>query len=236
MGLEVEKRTGTAGHIGALGVLDDDVRRRLYEIIGASRGGVTRQELATSAGIKSSLAAYHLDRLVEAGLVEVSRERRSGRTGPGAGRPANVYTRSEREVNVSVPPRDYPLLAGLLAEAVAADDGGTTGKALREAARRAGRTAAGPGRDSGKPVERLIGLLSERGYEPVAGEDGTIRLTNCPFHQAARRQPEVVCGLNEALLDGMVGALPGVEMKVELDPSEGYCCVVIRPSSGAGAA
>lgn len=231
MKLEVEKRVGPAEHIGVLGVLDDDVRRRLYETISASRKGLTRQELAESAGIKPSLAAYHLERLVDSGLVSVSRERLSGRTGPGAGRPANLYTRSEREVNVSLPPRDYPLLAGLLAEAIAGDRDGRTVDILREAARRAGRIAADEAESSpGTARERLTTLLEQRGYEPVADRDGTIRLTNCPFHLAAREQPEVVCGLNEELLAGMIDGLAEAGMTAELDPSEGYCCVVIRPA------
>ncbi len=218
-----------------LGVLDDDVRRRLYETISASRQGLTRQEIAESADIKPSLAAYHLDRLVRSGLVTVSRERRTGRTGPGAGRPANVYARSEREVNVSLPPRDYPLLAGLLAEAVAGDCDGSTGAALRQAARRAGRAAAaGLESSPGTALQRLVTLLEARGYEPVADPDGTIRLTNCPFHLAAREQPEVVCGLNEELLGGMIEALAEAGMEAELDPAAGYCCVVIRPSPEAG--
>lgn len=222
--------------IPLLSTLEDPVRRRLYELAGR-RTGVTREEAAEGAGIGRSLAAYHLDRLATEGLLEIRRERRTGRTGPGAGRPANVYFRTGREISAAVPPRDYGLLAELLAGAVAADRDGTTGAALREAARRTGHEAARASEfaeDGGSPADRLIGLLRERGYEPVRADDGTIRLTNCPFHNAARDQPDVVCGLNAALLGGITGGLPGLGMTAELDPEEGYCCVVIRPDDSPG--
>lgn len=219
--------------IPLLGVLEDPVRRQLYELAGRPTG-VTREEAAEAAGIGRSLAAYHLDRLADEGLVEIRRERRSGKTGPGAGRPANVYFRGHREVSATVPPRDYGLLAGLLAEAVAGDGDGSTTTALRSAAKRVGRRAGAVREESETPAGRLIGLLRERGYEPAREEDGSIRLTNCPFHSAAREQPEVVCGLNEALLEGVIEQLPELGMKAELDPQDGYCCVVIRPADGPG--
>src|SRR5215472_18655504 len=114
--------------------LADPVRARLYQAVATSSGPIGRDAAATAAGIARPLAAYHLDKLVELGLLTASYQRPEGRGGPGAGRPAKVYTRSDREFTVTVPPREYELAARLLAVAVEADAGGRSWAALRDAA------------------------------------------------------------------------------------------------------
>src|SRR4051794_473555 len=126
----------------ALSSLGDGTRRRVYDHVSRRPGPVSRDEVAAGAGIGRTLAAYHLDRLAAEGLLTVAYERRSGRTGPGAGRPAKLSARAEREIAVSVPPRDYPLAARLLADAAAADAEGHTRRALAVAAERLGREIA----------------------------------------------------------------------------------------------
>src|SRR5262245_9165692 len=101
--------------LGALSSLGDATRRRIYDLVAAAAAPLTRDDVAAEAGIGRTLAAYHLDRLAAAGLLTVARERRTGRSGPGAGRPAKVYARSQQEVAVSMPPRDYHVAARLLA-------------------------------------------------------------------------------------------------------------------------
>src|SRR5689334_12287977 len=128
--------------VAALSALGDATRRRVYEHASSQPGGVSREETAAATGIARTLAAYHLDRLAAEGLLTVTYERRTGRTGPGAGRPAKLYARSEREVAVSIPPRDYHLAARLLAEAAGADTHGQTRRALGRAAEDLGREIA----------------------------------------------------------------------------------------------
>jgi predicted ArsR family transcriptional regulator len=221
--------------VGALSALDDPVRRRLYTYI-VGRGErverVGRDEAATGVGISRTLAAYHLDKLAAEGLLTVAYERRSGRTGPGAGRPAKLYARSDRELTVSVPPRDYGVPALLLAEAVASDTGGATGRALREAAARLGRQLA---REASGPPADVEEILRARGYEPYHDADGVLRLHNCPFHAAAQRHPDVVCAMNLALLQGLLAGLGADDQQAVLEPAPGRCCVALghdrrRPS------
>ena len=97
---------------------------------------VGRDEAAAAAGVGRALAVYHLDKLVEAGLLTASYQRPPGRGGPGAGRPAKLYTRSDREFAVTVPPREYQLAARLLVQAVESDPSGQIQAVLLEAARR----------------------------------------------------------------------------------------------------
>src|SRR5579859_1440568 len=194
--------------LASVSSLEDPVRQRLYEIVSSRPAPMCRDEAASSAGISRSLAAYHLDRLVESGLLAVTYQRLGGRSGPGAGRPAKLYAKSDREFAVSVPPRDYELAAQILVQAVAEDPGGASRAALSHAAYRLGTELAERGRAGG--ACDLPHVLSAHGYAPAAqdADRGTvIRLRNCPFHHLAQRHRDLVCGMNLALIGGMVDGL-----------------------------
>src|SRR5580700_4126111 len=216
--------------LASLSSLDDPVRRRLYEVVCERAEPVGRDEAANAAGVGRALAVYHLDKLVEAGLLTACYQRPPGRTGPGAGRPAKLYMRSDREFAVTVPPREYELAARLLVQAVEADAGGNSRAALLEAARRLGAELGGrfrPGVADLDGVAELHRALAGHGYEPRRGEDGVIRLRNCPFHQLAEHHRDVVCGMNLGLIEGILAGL-GVEgLRPVLDPQRGHCCVAI---------
>ena len=100
--------------VDALSTLGDATRRGAYDYVCAQGRPVGRDEVAGALGIGRTLAAYHLDRLAEAGLLAVAYARRSGRTGPGAGRPAKLYERSDREIAAAA--TDPPDLDRLLRE------------------------------------------------------------------------------------------------------------------------
>src|SRR5215210_3925829 len=210
--------------VGALSALGDPTRRRAYDYVSAQARPVGRDEVATTLGIGRTLAAYHLDRLAKEGLLSVAYARRSGRSGPGAGRPAKLYERSERELAVSVPPRDYGLAARLLAHAAAHDEQSGTGGALRAAAESLGRQIAATAPDP-PDIDRL---LRERGYEPYKDDAGVMRLRNCPFHAVAQSHPEVVCDMNLSLLGAVVAGLDA-DVQAVLEPGPGRCCVAIKP-------
>ncbi|WP_019633864.1 helix-turn-helix transcriptional regulator [Actinomadura atramentaria] len=211
--------------IEAVGLLQDAVRRRLYEFVAAQGREVSRNEAAEAVGVARTLAAFHLDRLAAAGLLETASRRLSGRSGPGAGRPAKVYRRAAGERGVSLPPRDYRTAAELLAEA--AEDA-RLDDAVRAAARRRG-AAAGPCRDEAEARARL----TERGYEPFVDADGdggeVVRLRNCPFHALAEDFPPLVCGMNLALVEGLLGE--GSGLVARMDARAGLCCVAISKNN-----
>jgi len=198
---------------------------------------VGRDDAAQAAGISRALAAYHLDKLVESGLLTATYQRPDGRTGPGAGRPAKLYSRSEREFAVSAPPREYKLAARLLVRAIESGAGDSGRAALRTAAyqlgrelgsqvvsRRSSRSNAG-----GDPALRdLETVLSGHGYEPEHGDNDVTRLRNCPFHELAREHKATVCGMNLALIEGVTAGLRASTLRPVLDPQPGYCCVIIN--------
>ena len=212
--------------LAPLSSLDDPLRRRLYEVVTSHPGPVSRDEAASETGIGRALAVYHLDKLVESGLLTASYQRPPGRRGPGAGRPAKVYARSDREFAVTVPPREYELAARLLVQAVEADPSDRSRSVLAEAARRLGA-------ELGRAFERdagerdVKGVLTQQGYEPCGGTDDVIRLRNCPFHQLTEQHREVVCGMNLALVEGLVDGLGAGGLRPVLDPQPGHCCVAI---------
>jgi predicted ArsR family transcriptional regulator len=212
--------------LASLSSLDDPLRRRLYEVVTSQPGPVSRDEAASAAGIGRALAVYHLDKLVESGLLTASYQRPPGRSGPGAGRPAKMYARSDREFAVSVPPREYELAARLLVQAVEADPSDRSRTALAEAARRLG-TELGSAFQPSAAEPNVTGVLTQQGYEPCSGADGVIRLRNCPFHQLAEQHRELVCGMNLALVEGLVEGLGAAGWHPALDPRPGQCCVAI---------
>jgi len=206
--------------IDAIAVLQDPVRRRLYEYVVAQDGAVSRSEAAEAAGVQRTLAAFHLDKLVGAGLLETESRRLGGQSGPGAGRPAKLYRRSGAEVQFSVPARDYRTAADLLAEVA---EVARLDTALQAAARREGRAAAQPVKD----LAAASAVLAARGYQPCP--DGPVlRLANCPFHVLSQRHPGLVCGMNLALLEGLLDAAPGLRARMDARP--GLCCVVVENS------
>jgi predicted ArsR family transcriptional regulator len=202
--------------VDAIGLLQEPVRRAVYEYVSGQSDPVGRDAVATGVGVGRTLAAFHLDKLAAAGLLTVSFARPPGRTGPGAGRPAKLYRRAPDELTVSVPPREYRALAGILAEAL--DDVGADTAAVRVAYRRGLEQAP-----EGDLVEHLAGL----GYEPVV--DGSdIRLRNCPFGTVAHEFPPLVCGLNLGLVRGMLAGCGRPADDARMDPGPTGCCVVIR--------
>jgi predicted ArsR family transcriptional regulator len=207
----------------AIGRLADPVRRRLYEVVSARSQPTSREVAAEEAGIRRSLAAYHLDKLVAEGLLETSYARTGERTGPGAGRTAKLYRRSDAEISASLPPRDYERAALLLAAALDREPTGAARSALVDGAYRVGRESADP---SGEDADPLVNALAATGYEPVC-VDGNIRLRNCPFHHLAEGHRELICGMNVSLVQGMIDALPGDERTARLDRGKTGCCVAI---------
>jgi predicted ArsR family transcriptional regulator len=206
--------------LAALSNLVDPVRRHLYEYVISRSEPVTREEAAGAAGIGRTLAAYHLDKLAESGLIEAGYARPEGRGGPGAGRPAKHYERADRELSVSVPARSYLLMASVLAEAVSADTTAAVRTAAARAARQFGRAAA-----HGSDLETA---LRGCGYEPARTKDGDIVLRNCPFHQLAKSHVDLVCGLNRDLVDGLLEGADQDNREALRAPQDGRCCVVIR--------
>jgi predicted ArsR family transcriptional regulator len=217
--------------------LDDPVRRSLYAWVVAQPIAVGRDEAATAVGISRALAAFHLDKLLEDGLLATEYRRRSGRTGPGAGRPAKLYRRAPGTIAVSLPARDYQFAATVLAEAAEGAAAELPPPSVRAAARDAGReigaaarAAAGPRPGRSRRRSALVDVLRDRGYEPrdAQGSDDEIVLGNCPFDALVDDHRDLVCGMNLALAAGALETLGDTGLRAVLDQQPGRCCVAFR--------
>jgi predicted ArsR family transcriptional regulator len=214
-------------NLKAVSLLDEPVRRRLFDWVLAQGRPVGREEASRTLRISRPLATFHLDKLADAGLLESGYQRLSGRTGPGAGRPARVYWRSEREFNVQVPERNYERAAELFATALEHTGGLPT--PLRVAAGELGENLGAQER-ARSSTRRLMDALEDGGYEPQVDESGAIRLLNCPFHALVEEHRPLVCGTNLALAEGITRGARVTDMVPVLDSQPGYCCVSFHPT------
>lgn len=220
-----------ASAFSAIGALADPVRRRLYEIVTGRDDGVGREEAAREAGVPTHTARFHLDKLVEEGLLSVDQRRLSGRTGPGAGRPAKVYRRSDTEVAVSLPERGYDLVGRVFAAAVERSlEGAALPESLAEEARAAGRRDGTAYDGKGGELERSAEVLAGRGFEPTRVGDGLV-LRNCPFDALARDHTALVCGINRDYVGGVLDGLGCAHTSARLDPGADRCCVRVEDSA-----
>ena len=214
-----------------IGALADRNRRALYEYVVAQPEPVGREQAATALGVAHHTASFHLDRLVEEGLLDVEYRRLTGRSGPGAGRPSKLYRRAEREFAVSLPPRRYDLVGQILAAAVTRAAGGQPlDTSLAASAREEGReiaSAASAVADEAS-LTAVARVLAAQGFEPQV-DDEVVTLRNCPFDTLAAEHTELVCGLNADFVQGVVDGLERGDVQACLEPEPGWCCVKVRP-------
>lgn len=220
-------------------VLAEPTRRALYDVVADRHEAIGRDEAAASLGISRELAAFHLDRLVDAGLLRTEYRRLTGRTGPGAGRPAKLYRRADGGVEFSLPQRHYERAAELMASALDRLGAATGLDAVARIARDRGwALGADAARREGTPGERgplgrLIDLLRGAGYEPRIEAAGDLCVRNCPYDALVRDHRDLTCGMNLAWAQGVVDGLGASDIAVELAPEPGRCCVIFHPTSEA---
>ncbi len=212
----------------AAAALVDPVRRALYDHVRRQDHPVTREEAAAAVSISRTLAAFHLDKLVEAGLLDARYESPAD-IQRGRGRTPKVYVADPEGLTLSVPARQYELVGRILSEAVAGtEDARTTAVRLaREHGRAVGaaRAVPQPGNDPDEEMAAACGALADLGFEPRG--EAELTLGNCPFHALAAQQPELICGLNEAFVGGLLTGLGTETLRARLHPQPGCCCVEV---------
>lgn len=210
--------------IAALASLGDGKRRQLFEHVAKSPDAVGRDDAALALGMPRSTASFHLDRLVQDGLLAVEFQKPAGKAGPGSGRPAKMYRTATAEIAASVPDRNYDLAGELMAAAIekAAGTGTPVHDSLVATSYEKGMAMA-VGRES---LEEFVAV---EGYGPQADVDGGTLLTNCPFHRLADGHPAVVCAMNGAFLSGAAAGCGDSEERIVGNDTPGQCCARIAP-------
>ncbi|HEU5033282.1 MAG TPA: helix-turn-helix domain-containing protein [Mycobacteriales bacterium] len=227
--------SGTAGG-GAnwqlIQLLAEPTRRRVFDLVRSAGAPMTRDAVATEAGIGRRLAAFHLDLLAEAGLLTVDYARPMGRSGPGAGRPAKRYRAAEVDLELTVPTRRYDVAARILARAITESPGDAAGAAAtiaREEGRRLGELRRPGGRlSAAATLAAAEEVLADVGYEPQRSGGECVRLRNCPFHAVVDVAPALVCGVNDTFITGILEGMRGHRsVTAALDGAAPDCCVTV---------
>ena len=185
---------------------DPELRETLLAVRRRPRAASIR-EIADATGVHRNVARRRLERLVAAGLLTASFERPAGRTGPGAGRPAKVYSPTPDTTAIEFPARGYPELVGLLVDAVPArrlsEVGLQFGSAL---ASTAGVESA---QDARRGLEGLCRALGAVGFQARLEyfEDGRAEIVTptCPLRPLVVANP-AVAEVDHALWRGLVAA------------------------------
>ncbi len=191
--------------LAVLKALGDETRFSMYQELASSTAALTATELADRLGLHANTVRLHLERLREAGLVEVEPVHRGT-----VGRPQHVYSLAPGAPGLGFDPPSYTLLAGLLAtlaERVGADATDAAAAGLTWG------TEAGRRTRSRSCVKALTGEMDRLGFDP-AGEtlpDGSVDLAflHCPFRELAEAYPELVCNLHRGICEGVVAAVGG---------------------------
>jgi predicted ArsR family transcriptional regulator len=219
-------------NVTGIGALADPVRRQLYRFVCSQAQPVTRDQAAAAVGIARHKAKFHLDRLEAEGLLETDYVRLTGRTGPGAGRPAKRYRRGRREFAITLPARDYELAGHIMAEAISASarTGTPILDALNSTAAVHGAAIAATSADhpsgSDAALDLAVRILTEQAYEPRR-IDRTIVMANCPFRRLAASHTDLICRLNHSLLSGFIDSFAPDLLDARLEPVEHRCCVTL---------
>ncbi len=218
--------------IRAVAALDDDLRRGMYAFIRAARRPVTRDEAAASVGISRKLAAFHLDKLVDAGVLQADYRATGVRR---VGRAPKVYRPADADIRVSLPSRRHDLLAEILLDAATSGEQETQDAITKAAYARghdigaAERVRTRPGRLGAERALTIIAAaMRDNGFDPVRESTGSLRLHTCPFHPMVAKAPALVCGLNHAFLSGLLDGLDAPTVTAELAPRSGECCVEVH--------
>jgi predicted ArsR family transcriptional regulator len=195
---------------------DPELRSALLFVRGQEHA-VTADELAAYQGVHRNVARGRLERLTEAGLIEAAFERRSGRAGPGAGRPAKTYRPAPELAPIEFPPRHYEALIGLLAGALPARERHRrltqVGVAFGlELARSSGLR---PTRRLRQGLERVCAAVRSLGYqatlERVGSDEAVIATPTCPLRPLVAAHPEAAV-IDQGMWAGLVeAALTGVQ-------------------------
>ena len=216
----------------AVALLAEPIRQRLYSYVRGRYEPVGREEAALHTGITVKLAAFHLDRMADAGLLDVQYRRLSGRVGPGAGRPAKLYSIAPRAFTVMIPQTRYALAASMMATALSAEKSAADGAtSLADVATKVGESLGADvraqGRTKGARREAVRRKLEQLGYEPQVQESGDLTMRNCIFSELSTSHRELVCGMNHAFVTGLLDGAHARGLRVERQPPEPACCIRI---------
>lgn len=215
-------------------VLTQPTRARLFHELGELRRPAGTEELAARLDLHPNGVRLHLERMLEAGLLERRRTRQS------IGRPRDMWSIAPGARPGGAPPRAYTELGGWLAEIVSS--GKTSQRAVEAAGRQIGRRLAPTG-SSDSAGDLMHASLAAMGFAPTQTVEPTgaltYRLCNCPYSEVARESQHIVCTLHRGVTRGLLDVIaPSTKLTgfVPRDPDTAGCLVELRGELAEAAA
>jgi len=231
--------------VDRLDALGDSAVRRTALFVRSETRPVTADEVATALAVPRSAARWRLEKLVAAGMLVTGFERRSGRTGPGAGRPAKTYAAAAETSAVEFPRRRYEtlmhLLIGVLPRRNRAERLRDVGEGYgAELAQAAGLRSA-PTMQAA--LDGVCGALGRLGFQAAVEEasatGATIVSATCPLRPLVVADPEAG-SIDEGMWRSLVAAATGEEAASvacrthDCLDGEGPCRIAVSFAEGAG--
>ena len=192
--------------------------RQVLDELHAANAPLDAAAVAERLGVHVTTARFHLDRLADAGLAR----RRTG-SEPRRGRPRILYTPTGPERDEESREQLIHVLAG----ALAAED--TAGTESVDAGRRWADSFE-PFTDA-DPASGVVGVLDRLGFDPDIHER-QIRLRACPFRDAAREHPQVVCAVHRGLIEQLLEPT-GTRARLVPFAEPDLCLVTLEPAGAA---
>ncbi|HZQ59314.1 MAG TPA: helix-turn-helix domain-containing protein [Acidimicrobiales bacterium] len=187
--------------------LGDNTRYAIYLEVARAGSPRSTSEIADALDLHANTVRPHLERMRDAGLLEVETSAQGQ-----VGRPQHRWSLSPDAPSLGLEPSAFRLLARLVVEAAA--HAGLDAESIVGVGREHGSSLpVPPRRPSHSSCVRAVEVaMAELGFDPVVGEDGgvtTMAFTRCPFREVAEAYPDVVCPLHRGIVEGVAGAAGG---------------------------
>ncbi len=209
-------------------VLAQPTRSRIFSLLVDLKVPAGTDEIAEELGLHVNGVRRHLEKLVDAGLVERRRER------GGRGRPGDRWVVAAGASPGGEQPTAYAELAVWLARAIPADPDALL--QVEAVGREVGRDLAGriTAESDGDTGAALSDVLASLGFRPrLVAEPGggfTCHLDNCPYRDSAAANKDAVCGLHRGMTAGLLERIdPAAELTgfEPRDPHKAGCVVTV---------
>lgn len=187
--------------------LGEETRFGIFRRIASSSEPLSVKELVSELGMHHSAIRIHLNKLQEAGLIYAKKRHMPG----VVGRPQLTFLPSEKTLSITLPPRNYELLARLAMDLASANGDARSPEDFGESwgrgyLRESGRFADGP-----VPLDEALDTLmlelrqlGASGHVSRLDEGYQILETNCVFAELAADHAPLVCSLHQGVMRGML--------------------------------
>ncbi len=194
-----------------LKALGDNTRYAIYLELARSARPLATADISESLDLHPNTVRPHLERMREAGLLDVEVGGRGD-----VGRPQHRYSIAPTAPSLGFEPPTMPVLARMVLSMAArlqasADDADAVGRVE-------GAVRARPYRRAPSTIEALVSDLDRLGFDPVVSgstddpDTAVVAFSHCPFANLAEEHPELVCGLHRGLVAGFVAEMGDAEV------------------------